>query len=64
MPQTPVPTDPNQRTTTVKNQYISEINVACGKNKENRLKILKILMETKTVAPMTLTQTTTSTNQQ
>ena len=54
-------TDPNQRATTVKNQDITEIRVACGKNSENKLKRLKILLKTKKVTPETLTQTTTST---
>ena len=51
-------TDPNQRTTTVKNQDITKISVACRKNSKNKLTILKILLETKTVTPKTLTQTT------
>ena len=54
-------TDPNQRATTVKNQDTTEISVACGRNSENKLKILKILLETKTVTPKILTQTTMST---
>ena len=44
-----------------KNQNITEISVTCGKNSENELKILEILLETKTVTPKTLTQATTST---
>ena len=59
--QTQMLTDPNQRATTVKNQGITETSVACGKNSENKLKILKILLETKTVTLKTLTQTTMST---
>ena len=55
--QTQMLTDPNQRATTVKNQDITEISVACGKNSENKLKLLKILLETKTVTPINRTQT-------
>ena len=54
-------TEPNQRATTVKNQDILESSVDCWKNSGNKLKILKILLEIKTVTPRTLTQTTTST---
>ena len=59
--QTQMLTDTNQRATTVKSQDITKISVACGKNSENKLKILKILLETKTVTPKTLTQTSMST---
>ena len=52
-----MPTDPNQRATTVKNQDIAEISVACWKNSENKLKIIKIIPETKTVPPIPLTRT-------
>ena len=34
-----------------KSQDITEISVVCGKNSENKLKVLKILRETKTVTP-------------
>ena len=60
-PQTLMPTDPNQRATTVKNQDITEISVACWKNSENKLKIIKIIPETKTVTPIPLTWTAMST---
>ena len=52
-----MPTDPNQRATTVKNQDNIETRVACWEDSENKLKILKLFLETKTVAPITLTQT-------
>ena len=45
-----MPTDPNQRATTVKNQDITEISVACWKNSENKLKILKIIPGKKSAA--------------
>ena len=54
-------TDPNQRATTVKNQDITKINVDSSKNSENKLKIIKIILETKTVSPIPLTRTATST---
>ena len=54
-------TDPNQRATTVKNQDITKISGVCKKGKKNSLKILKIILETKPVAPITLFQTTTQT---
>ena len=58
MPQTPTPTEPNQRATTVKSLEVIEFSVVCWNNDENKLKILKIKPETKTVAAITLTQTT------
>ena len=54
-------TNPNQGATTVKNQGITEISVDCWKNSENKLKIFKIILETKTVTPIPLTWTATST---
>ena len=42
-------------------QDITETSVASGKNSENKLKLLKVILETKTVTPITLTQTATST---
>ena len=56
-PQTLMPTDPNQRATTVKNQQITEISVACWENRENKPKIIQIIPETKTVPPIPLTWT-------
>ena len=53
-------TDPNQRATSVKNRDVTEISVACWKNSENKLKIIKIILETKTVTPKSLTQTPTT----
>ena len=50
-------TDPNQRATTLKNQDITEVSVTCEKNSENKLKILKLFLEAKTVTPISLTQT-------
>ena len=44
-----------------KKQDNTKISVACGKNSENKMKVLKILLETKTVTSITLTQTATST---
>ena len=44
-----------------KNQDITEISVACWKNSENKLKIIKIIPETKTVPPIPLTRTKMST---
>ena len=55
-----MPTDTNQRATTVRNQDITEISVDCWKNSENKLKIIKIILETKTVTPKTLNRTVTS----
>ena len=60
-PQIQTPTDANQRATLVKNQEPMEMSVACWKTSEQKLKILKIIMETKTVAPITPTQTAIST---
>ena len=54
-------TDAYQRVTTVKNQDITEISVECRKNSEKELNIIKIFLETKTVTPIPLTQTVTST---
>ena len=51
---------PNQRATLVKNQDITKNKVACGKNSGNKLKKPKNFLETKTVTPETLTQTTMS----
>ena len=59
--QTQMLTDPNQRASTVKNQDTTEISVDCYKNSENKLKIIKVILETKTVTPILLTQTATST---
>ena len=56
-----MPTDPNQRATTAKNPDITEISVACCKHSENKLKITKIIPETKTVTPIPLTRTVMST---
>ena len=36
--------------------YILKINVACWKNSQNKLEIPKMILETKTMAPQTLTQ--------
>ena len=47
--------------TTVKNRDFTKIRVACWKNSDNKLKIIKIILETKTVTPITLTQTAMST---
>ena len=52
-------TDPNQRATAVKFQEITEISAVCWTGKKNSLKILKIFRKTKTVAPISLSQTTT-----
>ena len=46
--------DPSQGATTVKNQGIIEISVACWKNREKKLKTIKIFMEPKTVTLKTL----------
>ena len=54
-------TEPNQRTTTVKNQDIIKISVNCWKNSENKLKITKLFLETKTVMSIPLTRKATST---
>ena len=56
-----MPTEPNQRVTTVKNQDIIKISVDCLKNSENKLKITKKILETKTVMPIPLTRTAMST---
>ena len=56
-----MPLDTNQRATTVKDQYIIEISVTCWKNSENKLKIIKLILESKTVTPITVTRTATST---
>ena len=56
-----MPRDPNQRATTGKNQDITEISVDSRKNSENKLKIIKIILETKTVTPIPLARTATST---
>ena len=53
--------EPNQRVTTVKNQDIKKISADCWKNSESKLKIIKTILETKTVLPITLTQSATST---
>ena len=55
-----MPTDPNQRATTVKHQDTTEISVACRKNSENKLKVLKIILKTKTVALIPLTPPATT----
>ena len=39
-----MPTDPNQRATTVKNKDIIETSVACWKNSEKKLKLLKLML--------------------
>ena len=57
MPQTPMETDPNQRANTIKIQNITEISAVLKKYKKNSLKILKMTLETETVAPKTLSQT-------
>ena len=54
-------TDPKQRATTVKNQDIIQISGDCWKNSENKLKIIKVILETKTVTPVPLSRTATST---
>ena len=56
-----MPTDPNQRANTVKNQGITEISFACWKNSENKLKIIKMIPETKTLPPIPLIRTVMST---
>ena len=61
MPQTPRPTDTTQRATPVKNQDKMDISVACSINNDKKLKRLKVFLETKTMAPTTLNQTTTRT---
>ena len=58
MPQTQTRIDPNKRATTVNKQGITEISAVCSKGKKNSLKLLKMILETKTVAPITLSQTT------
>ena len=60
-PQTLMPTDPNQRATTVKNQDITKISVACWNNSENKLEIIKMIPETKTMPPIPLIRTVMST---
>ena len=52
---------PKPTFTTVKNQDVTENSVACWKNSENKLKIIKIIQETKTVPPIPLTRTVMST---
>ena len=54
-------TDPNQRATTMEIQGIIEISAACWRNREKKLKIIKKFLETKTVTPITISQTTTPT---
>ena len=61
MPPTLMLKDPNQGATTVKHQDVTEISVAYWKNSENKLKNLKIILETNTVTPKTLTQIATLT---
>ena len=60
-PQTLTPTDPNQRDTTVKSPDITEISVAGWKNGEKKLKMIKIIPDTKTVPPIPLIRTVMST---
>ena len=56
-----MPTDPNQRSTTVKNQSTTEVSFDWWKNSENKLKIFKIILETKKMTPIPLTRIATST---
>ena len=53
--------EPNQRATSVQNQDNIKIRADCRKNSESKLKIIKIILETKTVMPIPLTRTATST---
>ena len=41
--QTPTPTEPNQCATTLKNEDNIEISVACWKNREDKLKTIKLV---------------------
>ena len=59
MSQIETPTDPNQRATTVKNQDFIETNGDCW-TKKKKLKALKTVQETGTVAPATLSLTETA----
>ena len=59
--QTQMLTNPNQRAITVKNQGITGIGASCWKNSENKLKIIKKILETETVTPITPTRTVMST---
>ena len=54
-------TEPNQRVTTVKNQDTIKISVDCWKNSENKLKIIKIILETRTLMSIPPTRTAMST---
>ena len=54
MPQTRTPKDPNQRAITLRNQIKIEISVASRKKQKEQP---EILLETKTVAPISLIQT-------
>ena len=53
-------TEPNQRVTTVKNQDIKK-NQCRLLRKQRKLKIIKLILETKTVMPIPLTRTALST---
>ena len=54
-------TEPNQRITTVKNQDIKKTVSNVEENNENKLKIIEIILKTKTVMPIPLTRTAMST---
>ena len=53
--------EPNQRVTIVKKLDIIKISTDCWKNSQSKLKIIKMILETKTVMPIPLTRTATST---
>ena len=55
--QTQMLTDPYQRATTVKKPGYYRNQCRLWKSSENKLKLLKMILETKTVTPITLTQT-------
>ena len=56
-----MPTDTNHCATTLENEDITEISVTCSKHSENKLKIFKLITETKTVPPLPPTRTVMST---
>ena len=59
MPQTRMPTDHKQRLTTVKNLTLHKL-VSPAEKRRNRLKTLTRILETISVAPTTLSRTTTT----
>ena len=54
-------TEPNQRATTVKSQDIIEISIDCSKSSEIKVKLIKIILETKIVMPIPVTRMAMST---